>query len=74
MVSYTSDWLFPTSQSREIVRALLESGKDVSFMELDSPYGHDAFLIEEKPLANLVEPFLTRTRHGGKKIPMTKSQ
>ncbi len=70
VVSYTSDWLFPTSQSQEIVRALLESGQDVSFMELDSPYGHDAFLIEETPLTNLVQPFLTRTRQ----VPLTKSQ
>lgn len=62
VVSYNSDWLFPTIQSREIVSALLESGRDTSFMELDSPYGHDAFLIEEAPLTALVAPFLKRTR------------
>lgn len=62
VVSYTTDWLFPTSQSQEIVKALLETGQDVSFMELDSPYGHDAFLIEEGPLSDLVKPFLQRTR------------
>lgn len=62
VVSYTTDWLFPTTQSREIVSALLESGRDVSFMELDSPFGHDAFLIEEGPLSTLVEPFLRCTR------------
>ena len=62
VVSYTSDWLFPTIQSREIVSALLASRRDVSFMELDSPYGHDAFLIEEAPLTALVLPFLKRTR------------
>lgn len=62
VVSYTSDWLFPTSQSREIVRALVEARKDVTFCELDSPYGHDAFLIDpELPkLEQVVVPFLAR--------------
>jgi homoserine O-acetyltransferase len=62
VVSYTTDWLFPTIQSREIVSALLNSGRDVSFMELESPYGHDAFLIEETTLSAVVNPFLKRTR------------
>jgi homoserine O-acetyltransferase len=58
VVSYTTDWLFPTIQSREIVSALLNSGRDVSFMELESPYGHDAFLMEETTLSAVVNPFL----------------
>ena len=64
IVSYTTDWLFPTPQSREIVRALLDAGKHVSFAELESPHGHDAFLIDSQlpMLAELVEPFL-RTTH-----------
>ncbi len=63
VVSYTSDWLFPTSQSEEIVRALVEAQRHVTFTELSSPYGHDAFLIEaELPkLEKLVVPFLSRT-------------
>ena len=48
ILSYTTDWLFPTAASRRVVRALLAAGKDVSFAELDSPYGHDAFLIREE--------------------------
>src|SRR5690606_29446773 len=48
VVSYTSDWLFPTEQSRELVRALLKAGKAVTFLELDSPFGHDAFLIDQE--------------------------
>jgi len=62
VVSYTSDWLFPTSQSEEIVRALIQARRHVSFCELSSPYGHDAFLIEaELPkLQQLVVPFLDR--------------
>jgi homoserine O-acetyltransferase len=57
-VSYSSDWLFPTSQSLEMVRALLSNGKPVSFIEIDSPYGHDAFLVEEERLARIVSGFL----------------
>ena len=66
VVSYTTDWLFPTAQSRAIVRALLEAGRHVSFAELDSPHGHDAFLIDDQlpMLAALVKPFLQTTyRH-----------
>ncbi len=63
VVAYTTDWLFPTPQSREIVRSLLESGQHASFAELDSPYGHDAFLIDSQlpMLARLVTPFLETT-------------
>ncbi|MBW3540305.1 MAG: homoserine O-acetyltransferase [Planctomycetes bacterium] len=63
VVSYTSDWLFPTSQSKQIVRALVESGRHVSFFDFDSPYGHDSFLIDEElpRLASVVRPFLEQT-------------
>ena len=45
VMSFTSDWLYPTSMSLAIVRALQTLKKDVSFVELDMPYGHDSFLI-----------------------------
>ncbi|MEZ6065710.1 MAG: homoserine O-acetyltransferase [Planctomycetaceae bacterium] len=63
IASYTTDWLFTTEQSRQIVRALLRAGRHVSFIELDSPFGHDAFLIDSQlpMLKALVEPFLART-------------
>jgi homoserine O-acetyltransferase len=57
-VSYSSDWLFPTAATREMVRALLNNGKDVSFIEIDSPYGHDAFLIEVAQLTRIITHFL----------------
>ncbi|KJS31779.1 MAG: homoserine acetyltransferase [Desulfatitalea sp. BRH_c12] len=57
-VSYSSDWLFPTSQTKEMVSALLSNGKPVSFIEIDSPYGHDAFLVEEDKLARILSGFL----------------
>ena len=58
LVSYTSDWLFTTSQMMEIVRALLFNDKDISFIELDCPYGHDSFLIEFEQLSSIITPFL----------------
>ncbi len=45
VVSFTTDWLFAPERSREIVDALVAAGKQVSYAEIDSPHGHDAFLI-----------------------------
>jgi len=56
--SFSSDWLFPTYQSREIVDALLASDAAVSFAQIESPYGHDAFLLEPESQGALVAPFL----------------
>ena len=55
IMSFTSDWLFPTSQSKEMVNALLRTGKDVSFCEIESPCGHDAFLLEFETQTNIVK-------------------
>ena len=60
VASYDTDWLFPTSQSRELVSELLPVHKHVSFVELPCPYGHDSFLIDIEPLARMVGPFLDR--------------
>ncbi|MBI5761069.1 MAG: homoserine O-acetyltransferase, partial [Planctomycetales bacterium] len=59
--SYTTDWLFPTAQSKELVRALVEARRHVTYLELTSPFGHDSFLIEIEPLEKLLEPFLSGT-------------
>jgi len=56
--SFTSDWLFPTLQNKEIVRALKVNRKHVSFVELNSPYGHDSFLIPNPEQEKLVSDFL----------------
>jgi len=63
IASYTTDWLFPTSQSNELVSMLVQCGKHVTFLEFDSPYGHDSFLIEREVerLESLVTPFLDQT-------------
>jgi len=58
IMSFTSDWLFPTSQSKEMVNALVRVGKDVSFCEIESPCGHDAFLLEFETQTNIVKSFL----------------
>ena len=61
VVSYSTDWLFTTSQSKELVTALLSNGSHVSSAEFGSPYGHDSFLIDFEPLAGIVRPFLEQT-------------
>ena len=65
VASYTTDWLFPSAQSRALVSALLDARKQVSFIELESPYGHDAFLIELDQLTAIVEPFLAHVAESG---------
>jgi homoserine O-acetyltransferase/O-succinyltransferase len=47
LVSFTTDWRFSPARSREMVRALLDNGRDVSYCEIDAPHGHDAFLLED---------------------------
>jgi homoserine O-acetyltransferase len=66
VASYTSDWLFPTSQSKEIVAALVASRKHVTSVELASPFGHDSFLLEVEPLAEMLDPFLGQTLAGAR--------
>jgi homoserine O-acetyltransferase/O-succinyltransferase len=61
VVSYDSDWLYPTPQSKEIVQSLVSTGKHVSYIEFHTAKGHDAFLIELEQLETLVRPFLERT-------------
>jgi homoserine O-acetyltransferase/O-succinyltransferase len=60
VLSFSSDWLFPTYQSREIVDGLRGAGAEVSFAEIPSPYGHDAFLLEPEEQRRYMEPFLLR--------------
>jgi len=58
VVSFTSDWLFTVAQSEEIVDALTANGKDVSYCNIHSPYGHDAFLLEPQTLGALLSGFI----------------
>ena len=65
VVSFTSDWLFTPAQSEAIVNALVANGKDVSFCNIASPYGHDSFLLEPKTLGSFISGFLEATYRPG---------
>lgn len=58
VISYTSDWLYPTYQAKEIVQMLKRAGQDVSFCEIEADCGHDAFLIPDQRLTDLIGGFL----------------
>ncbi len=60
VVSFTSDWLYPTYQSRTMVKAMKKNGLDVSFCEIVAEWGHDAFLLPNDRLSNLMKGFLSR--------------
>jgi homoserine O-acetyltransferase/O-succinyltransferase len=62
VISFTSDWLFPTSESRAIVHALNAGGARVSFAEIVTDKGHDAFLLEEPELFAIARGFLDGAR------------
>jgi homoserine O-acetyltransferase/O-succinyltransferase len=58
VLSFSTDWIYPTSESQRIVRAITASGADVSFTEIDSPHGHDAFLLEDDGYMRVISGFL----------------
>ncbi len=61
IISFTSDWLYPTSENREIVIALNAIGKDVGFVEITSDKGHDSFLLDVPDFLNTVRNFLNKS-------------
>ena len=66
IVSFSSDWLFTPQQSEEVVEALGAEDKDVSYCDVYSPYGHDAFLLEAETLGDLIAGFVDATWHRGR--------
>ncbi len=58
LVSFDTDWLYPTAESRSIVKALNAAGAAASFVELSSPFGHDAFLLDSPQLNRVLDGFL----------------
>jgi len=60
VVSFTSDWLYPAYHSRELVSALISVGADVTYCNLQSTWGHDAFLLEVETMTKLISDFLGR--------------
>jgi len=61
-LSFSSDWLYPPHESQRIVAALEAAGREVTYRNLRSSYGHDAFLLEEGRQTSLIRPFLARLR------------
>ncbi|PHV11410.1 homoserine O-succinyltransferase MetX [Chitinimonas sp. BJB300] len=60
VVSFTSDWRFSPERSRETVKALLDAKKSVSYAEIESVHGHDAFLMTDEPYMQLMHAYLNR--------------
>ena len=57
LVSFTTDWRFSPKRSRELVKALLDNRRDVSYAEIDAPHGHDAFLLEDERYMGVVRSY-----------------
>ncbi len=57
LVSFTTDWRFSPARSREIVKALLDNRREVSYAEIDAPHGHDAFLLDDARYMSLVRAY-----------------
>lgn len=58
LISFDTDWLYPTAESRIIVHALHAAGREASFVELSSPFGHDAFLLDAPEMNRVIDGFL----------------
>lgn len=65
VVSFTTDWRFPASRSREIVKALVRERRDVSYAEIAAPHGHDAFLLDNPQYHAVVRAWFERMAMGG---------
>jgi homoserine O-acetyltransferase len=64
VIAFKSDWLYPAYQSQEIVKALKLAGVDASYCEINSTYGHDAFLLEVEEETHLIKNFLNTVSNG----------
>ena len=61
IISFTSDWLYPTQENKEIVIALNAIGADVGFVEIDSDKGHDSFLLDVPDFLSALKNFLDKS-------------
>ena len=62
IIAFSSDWLYPPYQNKEVAMAVRKAGGDASYCEITSDYGHDAFLLEYKQQAPLLRSFLERVK------------
>jgi len=60
LIAFSSDWLYPPSDSERLAAALRAAGKQVEIQVIDAPYGHDCFLLEEARQAPMIRQFLSR--------------
>ena len=65
LISFTSDWLYPTRDAEELERALQAAGKQVERHEIDASYGHDSFLLEDADQTPIIAAFLDRVSQSG---------
>jgi len=63
VVSFTTDWRFSPLRSREIVKALVDNGLDVSYAEIEAPHGHDAFLLDDARYHGVLRAYFERIAH-----------
>jgi homoserine O-acetyltransferase len=66
-VSFTTDWRFAPARSREIVKALLDNRRNVSYAEIEAPHGHDAFLLDDVRYMSVVRAYF---EHIAKEEPL----
>ncbi len=66
LLAFTSDWLYPPHQLKEVAQAIRRLGKDATYCEIKSDYGHDAFLLEHQVQAPMIRSFLERVAKGRK--------
>lgn len=66
VIAFKSDWLYPAYQSKEIVKAAKLAGLETTYCEVDSAYGHDAFLLETKEETHLIRHFLKKAFYGAR--------
>ena len=71
VISFKTDWRFSPARSREIVKALIENKRGVTYAEIDAPHGHDAFLLEDDRYTSLVRAYF---KNISKKIDSTVSE
>jgi len=69
VISFSSDWLYPTAQSKDMVKAMKKAGLDVSFCEIETDFGHDSFLLAHEQLTKLIAGFINRISNGKARNP-----
>ena len=73
VVSFSSDWLYPPEVSEEFVTALLRNETPVTYINVESTYGHDAFLVEADKVGRLIRAFLLSPRNAVRRASASQS-